>query len=152
MPSKKHTPITLLHTDGPRYGGQYRVDIVPEKSGYTFRVCEETDDGDAEDNEPTLTAEEWGRVAIQLLLKCPDAKDPIGLSSATADGFIATGRTVGKRGSWSASLTAVGGDYNGRTLLEWSSSRPLSVWELGKAFKAMIGRLSEMAAAEDFSP
>lgn len=130
-------PITLLTTDA---GCDVDIALAPNKKGYTFRVI----DPGNEDDEPVLTAAEWARVAIQLLVKCPDAIDVIGLCSATSDGLSVCGRTVSKRGKWEAHLTDYGSDQNGRTLLGWSSSRPLALWEIGAAFKAMIEQLSEM--------
>jgi hypothetical protein len=142
-------PIDLLTTED----GQ-RVVLVAEKEGYTFRVLPaepEDDDQPGEDDEPesvALTASEWGRVAIQLLVKCPDAKDPIGLTSATADVLHVTGKTLGRRGQWTASLTDVGSGQDGRVLLEWHSSRPLAQFEIGRVFRTIIERLSKLADEE----
>lgn len=78
------------------------------------------------------------------MVKCPDAKDTIGMvSTEVTPPLTVTGRTIGSRRKWEASLTDVGSDSSGRALLERSSSRPLAAFEIGHVFKALIAQLSE---------
>jgi hypothetical protein len=139
--TKKNESIPLMTTaDG------YRVSLIPDRKGYTFQVTEPGEDGG--DELAVLTAAEWANAAIKLLVKCPDAKDPIGLVTAKADDLTVTGTTLVSKRKWTASFADVGTNQRGQTLLEWSSSRPLAQWEIGKAFKATIGRLDEIAQSE----
>jgi hypothetical protein len=137
----KPEPVTLLTDRDGR-----RLDIVPDKKGYTFRVSVP---GDGDDT-PVLPVAQWCRGAIELLVKCPDARDKFGLVTATATDLSVTGRTLGSRRKWAAALTNVGSDYNGNIMLEWSSSKPLALYEIGAAFKAMIQRMSEMKAEGEY--
>jgi hypothetical protein len=140
MARAKREPVLLLETS------DMRVELVQIKSAYTFRVI--TSDDDDGSIPPALTADEWCRVAIQLLSKCPDSKDPIGLVSATCENLTVTGKTIGRRGTWKAWLSDVGSDFNGHSLLEWSTSRPLDLIEIGGVFKAAIKRLSDIEEVE----
>jgi hypothetical protein len=138
----KPTRIELMTTsDGEP------IALVPEGKGYIFQATER---GSGEEIPVALTAAEWGQLAIKLLLKCPEAKDMIGLVSAKAEGLTVTGTTLPSRRKWTATFTDVGSDQNGRGILEWESSRPLALYEIGKVFKAAIARLSELADGEDW--
>lgn len=130
-------PITLFTTDNGT-----DVLLVSKGRRFVFQV------GGDEDDEPALTADEWGRVAVQLLVKCPDSRNPLGLASAVSTGLAVEGKTLGNRRKWTASLVEIGGDYNGRMLLAWQANRPLALCEIGAAFKAMIKELDDRAKAE----
>jgi hypothetical protein len=138
MGAKKNKPVTLLETSDER------VELVRLKSGYTFRVVGSDGDVEVGVENAAITADEWCQVAIQLLLKCPDARDPIGLVSTTCDDLVVTGKTLGRQRKWTASLSDVGNNFNGFSLLEWSTSRPLDLIEIGGVFKAIIKRLDQI--------
>jgi hypothetical protein len=125
----------------------YQVSLIKQgKKGYTFQVFEPGED--AGDILPALTAAEWASAAIRLLVNCPDARDTIGLVTATADGLVVTGKTLPNPRKWTVTFTDVGSDQQGRTLLEWSSSRPLAIYEFGPVFKSIVPRFDEMSQAE----
>ena len=142
MARPKHPPILLLTTDSG-----HTLEIARAKSGFTF--CVRDDHGHEEG--PSLTSEEWCSAAIQLLLKCPDAKDTLGVVTATVDGdrdIFATGKTLGRRRMWTATFRDVGTTSDGGILLEWSSSRPLELFEIGAVFKVAIKRLESIGTSE----
>lgn len=144
-----------LHRDG-----NYQVVLAPagkpgrHGQGYAIRCQNEvSDDYDT----VLLTAADWCKVAIKLMLECPEAKDPIGLCTyknhSYGDELEARGKTLGRSGSWQVCLSeAIGGDSEGRMLLEWTQSRTigegLSLIEIGAAFKCLIGDLSAIAERE----
>lgn len=143
MAREKHPPITLLETD------DQRIELVQVKGGVALRAV--GDDGDVEVGVegPTLTAAEWCQVGIELVRQCPSARDILGLvTTEFTEPFTVTGRTLGKRRAWQAWLTEIGDDYDGRLLLEWSSSRPLAEYEVGAVFKALIGPLGKLESHE----
>ncbi len=121
------------------------------KDKWEIRVgpSEIADEEDSEESlPPALTAEQWCDVAIQLILRVPEAKDPIGLTSTTVDGLKVTGKTLGRKSKWTAEMVGIGSDYHGRVLLELSLPKPLGRLELGAVFKTLIKELSDRAEAE----
>ena len=145
--AKKPEPVTLLTTDTAR------VDLIAVKRGFAFQVVQTGGEEEYPDDTPALTPGEWCKVAIQLLVKCPDARDPLGLSTAEANSETApttvTGKTIGSRRKWTAWFSDVGSDFHGDTLLEFTSSRPLDLVELGAVFKAAIRPLESAIVGHD---